>query len=111
MSLAKLNEKAPTLTESFQLIVNGVELVKGFSELNDPVFQREQMERQEEEFRAGNPEASRLDEDYLEALEHGMPPAAGLGIGIDRLVQFVTGAHAVKEIIAFPTLRPKTEER
>ena len=111
MSLAKLNEKDPTLTESFQLIVNGVELVKGFSELNDPVFQREQMERQEQEFRAGNPEASRLDEDYLEALEHGMPPAAGLGIGIDRLVQFVTGAHAVKEIIAFPTLRPKTEER
>ena len=107
MSLAKLNEKDPALTESFQLIINGVELVKGFSELNDPIFQREQMERQEQEFRAGNPEASRFDSEYLEALEHGMPPAAGLGIGIDRLVQLVTGVHAVKEIIAFPTLKPK----
>lgn len=107
MPLAKLHEKDKTLTESFQLIVNGVEIVKGFSELNDPIFQRQQMESQEKAFRAGDEEASRMDEDFLEALEHGMPPAAGLGIGIDRLVAIATKAHAVKEIILFPTLRPK----
>jgi len=107
MPLAKLKEDNPSLTESFQLIVNGVELVKGFSELNDPVYQRQQMEQQEKEYRAGNLEASRLDEDFLEALEYGMPPAAGLGLGIDRLAALVTKSHSVKEIIMFPTLRPK----
>ncbi len=110
MPLAKLHEKDKTLTESFQLIVNGAEIIKGFSELNDPVFQREQMERQEKSFRAGDAEASRKDEDFLEALEHGMPPAAGLGIGIDRLVAIATKAHAVKEIILFPTLKPKNSD-
>ena len=109
MPLAKLKEKEPSLTESFQLIVNGVEIVKGFSELNDPVVQRSQMEKQEKEFRAGKEEASRLDEDFLEAMEYGMPPAAGLGLGIDRLAALVTGAHSIKEIIAFPTLKPKQE--
>lgn len=107
MQLAKLKEEDTTLTESFQLIVNGTEIIKGFSELNDPVVQRAQMERQEKEFRAGHQEASRLDEDFLEALEYGMPPAAGMGIGIDRLAALVTKSHAVKEVIAFPTLRPK----
>ncbi len=107
MPLAKLHQDDPSLTESFQLIVNGAEVVKGFSELNDPVFQREQMERQEKAFREGDTESSRKDEDFLEALEYGMPPAAGLGIGIDRLVAIATKAHAVKEIILFPTLRPK----
>lgn len=107
IALAKLKKENPALTESFQLIVNGVEIIKGFSELNDPVFQRAQMEQQDKEFRAGNPEAFRLDEDFLEALEYGMPPAAGLGLGIDRLVALVTKSHSVKEIIAFPTLRPK----
>ena len=108
MPLAKLVEGNQDLTESFQLIVNGVELVKGFSEMNDPIFQRKQMEEQEKDFRAGNPEASRLDGDFLEMLEYGMPPAAGMAIGIDRLVAFATKSHSVKEIIAFPTLRPKT---
>ncbi len=107
MALAKLKEGDSTLTESFQVIVGGVEIVKGFSELNDPITQRVQMERQEKEHRAGNPEASRLDEDFLEALEYGMPPSAGLGLGIDRLAALVAKSHSVKEIIAFPTLRPK----
>ncbi|MDP2695907.1 MAG: amino acid--tRNA ligase-related protein [bacterium] len=107
MPLAKLMTDDESLTESFQLVVNGVEIIKAFSEQNDPVIQREQMKRQEKEFRAGNEEASRLDEDFLEALEYGMPPAAGMGIGIDRLVALVTKSHAVKEIIAFPTLKPK----
>ncbi|MDP3762750.1 MAG: amino acid--tRNA ligase-related protein [bacterium] len=107
MPLAKLKPKNPELTESFQLIVDGVEIVKGFSELNDPIFQRAQMERQEEEHRQGNEEASRLDNDFLEALEYGMPPAAGLGIGIDRLAMLLTETKNIREVILFPTLRPK----
>ena len=75
--------------------------------MNDPVVQRKQMEEQEKLFRAGNEESSRLDEDFLEALEYGMPPAAGLGLGIDRLIAIITKSHAIKEIITFPTLRPK----
>ncbi len=107
MPLAKLKTDDPALTESFQLIVNGAEIVKGFSELNDPVIQRQQMERQEKNFRADNEVFSRLDKDFLEALEYGMPPAAGLGIGIDRLAALAAHTHSVKEIIIFPTLRPK----
>ena len=95
------------LTERFQLIVEGMEIVNGFSELNDPIDQRERMEEQEKKYRAGNQEASRLDEDFLEALEYGMPPAAGFGIGIDRLVALVTKSHNIKEVIVFPTLKPK----
>jgi len=105
--LAKSSEGNPELTERFQLIVGGSEIVNGFSELNDPIDQRARMELQEKEFRAGNEEASRMDEDFLEALEYGMPPAAGLGLGVDRLVALVTESHNVKEIIAFPTLRDK----
>ena len=109
MPLAKHKEDNPTLTESFQLIAGGAEIAKGFSELNDPVKQRQQMEQQDKDFRAGDEEAPRLDEDFLEALEYGMPPAAGMGIGIDRLVAYATKAHAVKEIITFPTLKPKND--
>ena len=107
MPLAKLKEDDPKLTESFQLIVGGAEVVKGFSEMNDPLIQREQMERQEEAFRAGNQEASRLDEDFLEALEYGLPPAAGLGIGIDRLAAVVGGHDNIRDVILFPFMKPK----
>ncbi|TSC96718.1 MAG: Lysyl-tRNA synthetase (class II) [Parcubacteria group bacterium Athens0714_26] len=105
--LAKSCADDPNFTERFQLIAGGTELINGFSELNDPEDQRSRMEEQEKQFRAGNEESSRLDEDFLEALEYGMPPAAGLGIGIDRLVSLLTGTHTVKEIIIFPTMRPK----
>ncbi len=105
--LAKSYPKNPELTERFQLIVDGVEVVNGFSELNDPIDQRSRMEEQEKSYRSGNREASRLDSDFLEALEHGMPPAAGLGLGIDRLVALVTKRHNIKEVIIFPTLKPK----
>lgn len=107
MQLAKLKKEDPALTESFQLIVNGAEIVKGFSELNNPTIQRNQMEKQDKEFRGGDEQSPRLDTDFLEALEYGMPPAAGLGLGIDRLAALVTKSHSVKEIILFPTLRPK----
>lgn len=107
--LAKSSAENPERTERFQLIVHSMEVVNGFSELNDPIDQRERMEEQERRFRAGDPEASRLDEEFLEALEYGMPPAAGLGIGIDRLVGIITG-KPVKETIIFPTLRPRRSE-
>jgi len=104
---AKSVKDKPELTERFQLIVDGMEIVNGFSELNDPLDQRERMEEQEKKCRQGNQEVSRLDEDFLEALEYGMPPAAGWGIGIDRLVAVATKNHNIKEIIIFPTLKSK----
>ena len=107
--LAKSHEDNPEFTERFQLIVHGTELVNGFTELNDPIDQRKRMEEQEKRFRAGDDEESRFDPDFIEALEYGMPPAAGLGIGIDRLVAIATNARAVKETIIFPTLRTKKE--
>ena len=105
--LAKSYEDSPEITERFQFIVDGVEVANGFSELNDPIDQRERMEEQEHLFRAGDKEASRLDEDFLEALEYGMPPAAGVGVGIDRLVSLYTGRRSIKEVILFPTLKSK----
>ena len=109
MPLAKFKEDDSSLTESFQLIINGAEVAKGFSEMNDPLAQREQMERQEEKFRSGHKEVSRLDENFLEALEYGMPPAAGLGIGLDRLATLVGGGHSnIRDVILFPFMRPKS---
>lgn len=105
--LAKSCENEPELTERFQLIVDATEVVNGFSELNDPLEQRKRMEEQEKMYRAGDEEAARLDEDFLEALEYGMPPAAGLGIGIDRLAAIATKSSNLKEVIIFPTLKPK----
>lgn len=105
--LAKSCADNPELTERFQLIVDGMEVVNGFTELNDPIDQRERMEEQEKNYRKGDKEASRLDEDFLEALEYGMPPAAGFGIGIDRLAALVTKSNNIKEVIIFPTLKPK----
>lgn len=105
--LSKSSDKNPEITERFQLVVAGTELVNGFSELNDPLDQRLRMEEQEKQFRAGNEEASRVDNDFLEALEYGMPPAAGIGIGIDRLAAFFTNSHSIREVITFTNLRPK----
>ena len=105
--LAKSCADNSSLTERFQLIIDGMEIVNGFSELNDPIDQRKRMEEQEKMYRAGDQEASRLDEDFLEALEYGMPPAAGLGIGIDRFIALLTDSDNIKEVIIFPTLRPK----
>lgn len=105
--LAKSCSNNSLLTERFQLIIDEMEIVNGFSELNDPIEQRKRMEEQEKIYRAGDQEASRLDEDFLEALEYGMPPAAGIGIGIDRLASLLTDSNNIKEVIIFPTLKPK----
>jgi len=104
--LAKSDDNNPDLTERFHLIVDSMEVVNGFSELNNPIDQRERMKEQEKRYRAGDLEATRFDGEFIEAIEYGMPPAAGLGIGIDRLVALIIN-KSVKESIIFPTLRRK----
>jgi len=84
-----------------------VELINAFSELNDPIDQRERFKAQQAMREAGDVEAMRIDEDFIEALEHGMPPTAGLGMGIDRLTAILTNSHNIKEVILFPTLKPE----
>ncbi|HOZ16399.1 MAG TPA: lysine--tRNA ligase [Candidatus Portnoybacteria bacterium] len=103
----KLNEKQAA---RFQLIVNGIELANGFSELNDPADQAERFKAQEIERKSGNEEAHQYDKDFVEALEYGMPPASGIGIGIDRLTVLLTDSKTLREIILFPTMKPKENE-
>src|SRR3989338_5789668 len=106
--LAKRKQNDPRYVERFQLVLGGgIELVNAFSELNDPLDQRARFEEQEKARRAGEEDTHRMDDDFIEALMHGMPPAAGLGIGIDRLVALLTNSHSIKEVILFPTLRPE----
>jgi lysyl-tRNA synthetase class 2 len=105
--LAKSLEQDPGKLASLQLVVGSWELVWAYSELNDPIEQRERFEEQEKIFKAGFKEAHRMDKDFVEALEYGMPPAAGFGMGIDRLVAFLTDSHSLREVILFPTMRPK----
>ncbi len=94
--------------ERFQLVLaKGNELCNAFSELNDPLDQKERFEEQEKLREGGNDEAQRMDEDYIEALEVGLPPTAGFGMGIDRLTAILTGSHSLKEVILFPTMRPE----
>ncbi len=105
--LAKAQENNPSKLANFQLIVAGWELINAFSELNDPIEQRRRFEEQEKIFKQGFEKAQRMDEDFLMALEYGMPPAAGFGVGIDRLVALLTDSHSLREVILFPTMRPK----
>ncbi len=107
--LAKKIHEDPRYTERFQLLVAGTELVNAFSELNDPQDQRERFVAQQEMREAGDVEAMRIDEDFITALEHGMPPTAGLGMGIDRLTALLTNSHNIKEVILFPTLKPENK--
>lgn len=93
--------------DAFQVIIGGWELIKAFTEQNNPLEQRRQFEDQENLRQKGEEEAQRLDEDFIEALEYGMPPAAGFGLGIDRLAALLTDSHSLREIILFPTMRPK----
>ncbi len=104
--LAKPHREIPGLVEAWDLIVNGVELGVAYSELNDPVIQRERLVAQSMLAAAGDPEAMELDEDFLRAMEFGMPPAGGVGMGLDRLVMLFTGA-GIRETILFPLLRPE----
>ncbi|HET7683025.1 MAG TPA: lysine--tRNA ligase [Marmoricola sp.] len=104
--LAKPHRSKPGLNEAWDLIVNGVELAPAYSELNDPVLQRERLTEQSMLAAAGDPEAMELDEVFLKAMEYGMPPAGGMGMGVDRLIMLLTGA-GIRETILFPLLRPE----
>ncbi|MDY6852979.1 MAG: amino acid--tRNA ligase-related protein, partial [Thermodesulfobacteriota bacterium] len=105
--LARRNDENPALTDRFELFIVGREMANGFSELNDPLDQRDRFLAQVAEREAGDAEAQFMDEDYVQALMYGMPPAAGEGVGVDRLVMLFSDAASIKDVILFPHMRPR----
>ncbi len=105
--LTKKHRTNPTLTERFELMVNGKELANAYSELNDPIDQRERFEAQVKLSEKGDDEAMFIDHDFLRALEYGMPPTSGMGIGMDRLAMYLTGQESIQEVLLFPQMRPE----
>ncbi len=105
--LCKRHRDNPKLTERFELMINGKEIANAYSELNDPIDQRERFEAQLKLSERGDDEAMFIDQDFLRALEYGMPPASGIGIGMDRLVMLLTNNHSIQEVLLFPQMRPE----
>ena len=109
--LTKMHRSKPGLTERFELMVNGKELANAYSELNDPIDQEERFKEQLKLSEKGDDEAMFIDQDFLRALQFGMPPTSGIGIGIDRLVMLMTGQTTIQEVLFFPQMRPKTTKK
>lgn len=107
--LARRNDNDPSMVDRFELYIGGMEIANAFSELNDPMDQRKRFEEQVRAKAEGDEEAQEMDTDYIRALEYGLPPTAGEGIGIDRLVMLLTGSRSIREVILFPLLRPERE--
>jgi len=105
--LAKKNPEDPRFTDRFELFIVGKEYANAFTELSDPIDQRQRFEAQMEEKNKGNDEAQPMDDEFIEALEYGMPPTGGWGLGIDRLVMLFTGATAIRDVLLFPHMRPE----
>ncbi|MFH1511463.1 MAG: lysine--tRNA ligase, partial [Candidatus Woesearchaeota archaeon] len=105
--LCKCHRKNPEFVERLELYIAGMEIANGYSELNDPVVQKNLLEEQAKKRSLGDEEAHPMDEDFIKALEYGMPPAGGLGLGIDRLAMILTNQSSIRDVILFPTLRPK----
>ena len=104
--LAKSNPENPEITDRFEAYIYGREICNGFTELNDPIDQKERFLKQVEERANGDEEANMMDEDFVNALEYGLPPTGGLGIGIDRLVMFLTNSSTIRDVLFFPTMKP-----
>lgn len=109
--LTKKHRDNPELTERFELMINGKELANAYSELNDPIDQRERFEEQVRLSEKGDDEAMFIDHDFIRALEYGMPPTSGMGIGMDRLAMLLTGQESIQEVLLFPQMRPETREK
>ena len=107
--LAKRNEADPRITDRFELFVFGRELANGFTELNDPLDQKSRFVEQMKQREAGDAEAHMMDEDYITAMEYGLPPTGGVGLGIDRFVMFLTDSPSIRDVLLFPTMKPLTE--
>jgi lysyl-tRNA synthetase class 2 len=105
--LARAHRDDPSVVERFEVVADGSELANAYSELNDPIEQRERFEAEAHRRAAGDVEAGTVDEDYLRALEYGLPPTGGMGLGIDRLAMILAGVTSIREVILFPTLRPE----